>query len=460
MAKLTRLGDLERAVMDHLWSSREPQTVRQVHEALAAQRDLAYTTIMTVLQRLAKKNLVIQHRDDRAHRYAPMHGRDELVAGLMVDALDQAADSGSREAALVHFVERVGADEAAALRRALAELETKHANPPIQWRSGLPLRDTDSVSALAFTLVALLLVGPVPALLARAAWPMRAPRAAIVLWQSIALAAVLSAFSAGIAIASRLFVPGLDGRPTATITSEIRGPRLAVVAALRRGVRAHAGRRRAAGDLRAAGRDRDPATPRAPSDARRPGRQVARLGARPALRHANDLRILDVEQPLAYCLPGVRSRVVVSEGTLTTLSPNEVTAILSHERAHLRARHDLVLEMFTAVHAAFPRFVRSANALDAVRLLVELLADDAAVRAAGPTPLARALVACAAGRTPSGALAAGGPTTVLRVRRLGGRGNSIVLAITAYLAAAAVLVVPTVALAVPWLTELHRLFVA
>ena len=48
MAKLTRLGDLERAVMDRLWSSGEPQTVRQVHEALSAHRDLAYTTIMTV----------------------------------------------------------------------------------------------------------------------------------------------------------------------------------------------------------------------------------------------------------------------------------------------------------------------------------------------------------------------------------------------------------------------------
>ena len=42
MAKLTRLGELERAVMDHLWSSGEPQTVRQVHEALSAHRDLAY----------------------------------------------------------------------------------------------------------------------------------------------------------------------------------------------------------------------------------------------------------------------------------------------------------------------------------------------------------------------------------------------------------------------------------
>ena len=456
MAKLTRLGDLERAVMDHLWSAREPQTVRQVHEALSARRDLAYTTIMTVLQRLAKKNLVVQHRDDRAHRYAPTHGRDELVAGLMVDALDQAADSGSREAALVHFVERVGADEAAALRRALADLESKHRVDTVGWRSGHRLRDTYSVSALAFTIVALLLVGPVPALLARASWPMRAPRAAVVLWQAIALAAVLSAFSAGIAIASRLFVPGPDGRPTATITSEIDalgwplwllyvvvfaltlliGARLAVavvqVAIATRRRRAH---HRMLVDL-----------------ARRPSRGTAQL--------PSHLRILDVEQPLAYCLPGVRSRVVVSEGTLTTLSDNEIAAILTHERAHLRARHDLVLEMFTAVHAAFPRFVRSASALDAVRLLIELLADDAAVRAAGPTPLARALVACASGRTPSGALAAGGPTTVLRVRRLGGRPNSLALAVGAYIAAAAVLVVPTVALAVPWLTELHRLFAA
>nr|WP_225951813.1 M56 family metallopeptidase [Mycobacterium sp. OAS707] len=297
-------------------------------------------------------------------------------------------------------------------------------------------------------------------MLARASWPQRAPRAAIVLWQSIALAAVLSAFSAGIAIASRLFVPGPDGRPTATVTSEIEalgwplwGALVAVFAlTLVIGARltfavvqvAIATRRRRAHhrmmvDLLDMSHESNPP-------------QVC--------TKASGLRILDVKQPLAYCLPGVRSRVVVSEGTLKSLSDSEIDAILTHERAHLRARHDLVLEMFTAVHAAFPRFVRSGNALDAVRLLVEMLADDAAVRAAGPTPLARALVACAAGRTPSGALAAGGPTTLLRVRRLGGAPNSRALAASAYLAAAAVLVIPTLALAVPWLTELHRLFTA
>ncbi len=113
--------------MDHLWSATEPQTVRQVHEALATRRNLAYTTVMTVLQRLAKKNLVVQQRDDRAHRYVPVHGRDELVASLMVDALAQADETAGRAAALVHFVGRVGADEAEALRAALAELESQQA---------------------------------------------------------------------------------------------------------------------------------------------------------------------------------------------------------------------------------------------------------------------------------------------------------------------------------------------
>jgi Zn-dependent protease with chaperone function len=316
------------------------------------------------------------------------------------------------------------------------------------------------VSALAFTIVALVLSGPVPAVLARASWPTRAPRAAIVLWQAIALAAVLSAFSAGIAIASRLFVPGPDGRPTATVTSEIDAlgwplwGALVIVFALTLVVGARltfavlqvaiATRRRRAHhrmmvDLLDMSHESKPPH---------------------VCTKASGLRILDVKQPLAYCLPGVRSRVVVSEGTLKSLSDSEIDAILTHERAHLRARHDLVLEMFTAVHAAFPRFVRSGNALDAVRLLIEMLADDAAVRAAGPTPLARALVACASGRTPSGALAAGGPTTLIRVRRLGGEPNSRVLAATAYLAAVAVLVLPTLALAVPWLTELRRLFIA
>ncbi|MEO8814572.1 MAG: M56 family metallopeptidase [Mycobacterium sp.] len=309
------------------------------------------------------------------------------------------------------------------------------------------------MSALAFIIVAVLLVGPVPAVLAQSSWPLRAPRAAVVLWQAVAIAAVLSVFSAGIAIASRLLMPGPDGRPTTTIVGDIGrlgwprwilyltvfvltlllGVRLAVAVLLGAiATRQRRAQHRMLVDL------------------------VSIAPERTAPR-TSGLRILEVRQPLAYCLPGMRSRVVLSAGTLTALTETEVAAVLGHECAHLRARHDLVLEAFTAAHTAFPRVVRSATALDAVRLLVELLADDAAVRVAGAPPLARALVTCASGAAPVGALAAGGPSTVLRVRRLSGRGNSPALAALAYAAAAGVLAVPTVALAVPWLTELHRL---
>lgn len=323
---------------------------------------------------------------------------------------------------------------------------------PTRWRDRQRLRDTYDVSALAFAILALLLSGPVPALLARVSWPLRAPRAAIVLWQSIAMAAVLSAFSAGIAIASRLFISGEDGRPTATFAGQIDvlgwplwGAYVTVL-----GLTLMIGARLVVAVLSVAVGTRR---------RRAHHRMVVDLVGAPHAT-APQLRILDITEPLAYCLPGVRSRVVLSEGALNTLSNSEITAILKHERAHLRARHDLVLEMFTAVHAAFPRFVRSANALTSVRLLIESLADDAAVRATGPTPLARALVACASGPTPKGALAAGGPTTVTRVRRLSGKPNSLFIAAGAYVAAAAVLVIPTVAVAVPWLAELHRLFLA
>ena len=100
------MGDLEREVMTKLWDSREPLTVRQVHELLSRDRDLAYTTVMTVLDRLAKKGLVTQQKADRAYRYAPAQTREEMTAALMLDALSAAPD-GVRDAALAHFVGRL-----------------------------------------------------------------------------------------------------------------------------------------------------------------------------------------------------------------------------------------------------------------------------------------------------------------------------------------------------------------
>ena len=112
--------------MDTLWSDGPDLSVRDVMDRMEArgEKELAYTTVMTVLDRLAKKGLVHRERDGRAYRYAPAHTRDELVADVMHTALE--GDTADRTAALVAFVNRVSPDEATALREALAQLEARH----------------------------------------------------------------------------------------------------------------------------------------------------------------------------------------------------------------------------------------------------------------------------------------------------------------------------------------------
>lgn len=114
---MTRLGELERAVMEVLWDRGTPATVREVAEALR-DRDLAYTTVMTVLDRLAGKDMVERERAGRAWSYRPAASREAFIAQLMLDALDLA---GSRDAALVRFARSVSGTEAEVLRAALEQ---------------------------------------------------------------------------------------------------------------------------------------------------------------------------------------------------------------------------------------------------------------------------------------------------------------------------------------------------
>lgn len=110
-----RLGDLERAVMDALWARASPVSVRAIHEDLA-DRGLAYTTVMTVLTRLADKGFVTRERDGRAWLYAAAAGREEYVAELMLDAL---GETGDRAAALTRFARAVTSEDVELLRKAL-----------------------------------------------------------------------------------------------------------------------------------------------------------------------------------------------------------------------------------------------------------------------------------------------------------------------------------------------------
>jgi len=104
--------------------------------------------------------------------------------------------------------------------------------------------------------------------------------------------------------------------------------------------------------------------------------------------------VVDYPSAAAYCLPGLRSRsrIVVSVGALELLGRGELAAVLAHERAHLRERHDLVLLPFTALRRAFPRSATCTGAQRAVALLVEMLADDRALRGGPARELVSALV--------------------------------------------------------------------
>lgn len=113
---MRRFGELEAAVMDCLWSRDQPATVREVHTELSRSRQLAYTTVLTVLDNLYKKGWLRRQQDGRAHRYVPVAPREDYTAGLLRDALDTGGDPA---AALQRFVGQMSPEEAVALRAAL-----------------------------------------------------------------------------------------------------------------------------------------------------------------------------------------------------------------------------------------------------------------------------------------------------------------------------------------------------
>ncbi len=99
-------------------------TVREVHAQLADDRDIAYTTVMTVMDRLARKEMIDQERDGRAYRYRARATRGEMTADLMRGALEEFA-SHDRQTALAAFVDDAPAEDIEALRQALAALDAK-----------------------------------------------------------------------------------------------------------------------------------------------------------------------------------------------------------------------------------------------------------------------------------------------------------------------------------------------
>lgn len=231
------------------------------------------------------------------------------------------------------------------------------------------------------TLLAAVAVGSVrcAGALVCASWPRRSPAAAILLWQALGLAGGLAAVGALVAVGVNNEGTGVVGGVLVAarrladgeLSSHRQPPLVALIqiTCLAAGITLLAVLwwvlvTAFAGVVHARRRQRELLALLAHGDPKAPGALV-----------------VDHPAAAAYCLPGIRSKIVVSVGTLDLLAPAELAAVLAHERAHVRARHDLVLIPFTSLRRAFPRSRVIAQAYRTVALLVEMMADDQALRA-------------------------------------------------------------------------------
>ncbi|MEW9554473.1 M56 family metallopeptidase [Nonomuraea sp. NPDC050783] len=245
----------------------------------------------------------------------------------------------------------------------------------------------------------------------KAEWTPRAPRLAIILWQSLGVAWGLATTGAMLAYAVQPYdlgvLPGLiafargetpaapwDALHVLAMIAGITALAVLVAVLLTAGVQALRARRRHRMLLALIAHD-DPAIP--------------------------GVRVLDHPGAAAYCVPGLRSQVVVSEGARKLLSQDELAAVLAHEAAHVRERHDLVLLPFAALRRALPWSRVVADAQAQVELLIEMAADDRARRYCSPRRLATALLrfgTAGAMPTPHGMLGVHAHNVMARVNRL------------------------------------------
>jgi len=238
--------------------------------------------------------------------------------------------------------------------------------------------------------------------LARAPWPLRAPGPALLLWQALGLAGGLLALEVAATVAlaplGATHAQALAALPAPLPWWAQAAGLCGLAVLLRLSVVLLSSTLRT---LRLRHRHRV---------------LVDLVGTRNPLLHGT--HVLDHDVPVAYCLPGLRPRVVVSRAVLTALDEDELRAVLEHELAHVVQRHDLVVLPFVALGVTFPWLPPVRCAREQVALLVEVLADDRAVRRHDRRVLARALCKVGAAGPPAGGLGAGGSGVLQRADRL------------------------------------------
>lgn len=117
------LGDLEADIMELLWKE-SPASVRDIHENLASERSIAYTTVMTVMGRLAEKGLLIRKQHGRAYLYEPTQTREQFCSDAISTVMEGLL-GGFGEPVLSHFVDTVDSDDTAKLDELIRLIEKK-----------------------------------------------------------------------------------------------------------------------------------------------------------------------------------------------------------------------------------------------------------------------------------------------------------------------------------------------
>jgi Zn-dependent protease with chaperone function len=253
-------------------------------------------------------------------------------------------------------------------------------------------------AAALLGLLTILLVGPFSVWLATASWTSRAPRSAVLLWQSIGLSATLAGIGAGLCIAvgryhvgfaagvSDLVKGALGGHPLVglglpdalglTLAADLGIVLVSVLGTVMiRTIRARARHRR-----------------------------LLNLLARAAPEFPGT-DLLDDPRAVAYCLPGRRPRIVISAGAIQILTSYELAAVVAHEQGHAEKHHGLVMLPMAGLSNLFGWIPYAKLAPRSVAGLLEMAADDFAARKHSPISLAAALVRMtSSGRVPSCAI--------------------------------------------------------
>ncbi len=124
------LGPLETDIMRLLWQDKR-STVKKIHRMLSTQREIAYTTVMTTMSRLAEKGVLNRHREGLAYVYTPAISEDEFIEMVVRQVLDGLLEDYS-EMAITYMVDYLAThkpDELGYLQKALqARLKPAHSN--------------------------------------------------------------------------------------------------------------------------------------------------------------------------------------------------------------------------------------------------------------------------------------------------------------------------------------------